>query len=307
MVATIWTMNPSRPGSPVVSTATPQGRQLHGHILRRKVAGQAEDHRREIVARPVVRFRGTWLYLLIRLVRRAPQGVVHMGGGCRGGMADSRRGAGEDSDVDGGGDDVGESQGNAGAGSPRRSPAGSGIDRLSDALFRYGRALTWIYDLTLHSRSRATSTFYDDLADLLFQTADEDRIQRDHRLPDLPNAEAYPIDYRMEGKSGGQVFLYGVPNRDKARLTTIILSHFHRNHLDFDSILVFSNQADILRMDLARLSDVGGDMVSSLASREDASSSMRRVTQFACASKTDTPPRTRYSSLGFPAEPESSR
>ena len=41
------------------------------------------------------------------------------------------------------------------------------IDRLSDALFRYGRALTRIYDLTLHSRSRATSTFYDDLADLL--------------------------------------------------------------------------------------------------------------------------------------------
>lgn len=69
------------------------------------------------------------------------------------------------------------------------------IDRLSDALFRYGRALTRIYDLTLHSRSRATSTFYEDLADLLFQTVDEERIQRDHLLPDLPNAEAYPIDY----------------------------------------------------------------------------------------------------------------
>ena len=49
----------------------------------------------------------------------------------------------------------------------------------------------------------------------------------------------------------------------------IILSHFHRNHLDFDSIIVFSNQADIPRMDLARLSDVGGDMVSSLASHAD--------------------------------------
>ena len=142
-------------------------------------------------------------------------------------------------------------------------------DRLSDALFRYGRALTRIYDLTLHSRSRAASTFYDDLADLLLQTTDEERIQRDHLLPNLPNPAAYPIDYRLEGKGGGQVFLYGVPNRDKARLTTIILSHFHRNHLDFDSILVFSDQAEIPRMDLARLSDVGGDMVSSLASTED--------------------------------------
>ena len=142
-------------------------------------------------------------------------------------------------------------------------------DRLSDAVFRYGRALTRIYDLTLHSRSRSVSTFYDDLADLIFQTADEEQIQRDHTLPEVPNAEAYPIDYRMEGKHGSHVFLYGVPNRDKARLTTIMLSHFHRNQLDFDSILVFSNQADIPRLDLARLSDVGGDMVSSLESSTD--------------------------------------
>ena len=143
------------------------------------------------------------------------------------------------------------------------------VDRLSDALFRYGRALTRIYDLTLHSQSRAASTFYEDLADLLLQTMAKERIQRDHLLPDLPNAEAYPVDYRLEGKNGGQVFLYGVPNRDKARLTTIILSRFHQLHLDFDSILVFSDQAAIPRLDLARLSDVGGDMVSSLESSED--------------------------------------
>ena len=142
-------------------------------------------------------------------------------------------------------------------------------DLLSDAVFRYGRALTRIYDLTLRSRSRAASTFYGDLADLILQTVDEDRIQQDYALPDLPNPDRYPIDYRLEGQGGGHVFLYGVPNRDKARLTTIILSHFHRIHLDFDSILVFSDQAEILRMDLARLSDVGGDMVSSLASNED--------------------------------------
>ena len=149
-------------------------------------------------------------------------------------------------------------------------------DRLSCALFRYGRALTRIYDLTLHSRSRAVTTFYDDLADLILQTAGEEQIKRDHLLPDIPNSEAYPIDYRFEGKSGGQVFLYGIPNRDKARLTTIILSHFHRIHLDFDSILVFSDQAEIPRMDLARLSDVGGDQVSSLASSEDLRRKMER-------------------------------
>ena len=93
-------------------------------------------------------------------------------------------------------------------------------------------------------------------------------MQRDY-YPDVPNAEAYPVDYRIEGSSGTPLFVYGVPNRDKARLTTIMLGYFHRHRLDFESIIVFENQADIPRIDLARLSDVGGDMISSLESTED--------------------------------------
>ena len=143
------------------------------------------------------------------------------------------------------------------------------IDHFSNALFRYGRALTRIYDLTLHSRSPATPTFYDDLFDLILQTADKKQVQRDYFVPDIPNSEAYPIDYRLEREDGIPVFLYGIPNQDKARLTTIILSHFHRYSLAFDSILVFRDQAEIPRLDLARLSDVGGEMISSLASSED--------------------------------------
>ncbi len=87
--------------------------------------------------------------------------------------------------------------------------------------------------------------------------------------PEVPNAEVYPVDYRIEGKNDLPLFLYSVLNRDKARLTTIMLSYFHRHDLQFESILVFQNQAEIPRMDLARLSDVGGDMISSPASRED--------------------------------------
>ena len=79
------------------------------------------------------------------------------------------------------------------------------------------------------------------------------------------------MDYRIEGKSGIPLFLYGVPNRDKARLTTIMLGYFHRHGLSFESIIVFEDQAEIPRVDLARLSDVGGDMISSLESTEDLS------------------------------------
>ncbi len=141
-------------------------------------------------------------------------------------------------------------------------------DRLPETLFAFGQALTRVYDLTLLSRSSIGSTFHDDLADLLFRHVDEARIKRDFQT-DVPNAGAYPVDYRVDGKNEVPLFLYGVPNRDKARLTTIMLAHFHRHALRFESILVFEDQTAIPRTDLARLSDVGGDMISSLASHED--------------------------------------
>ena len=141
-------------------------------------------------------------------------------------------------------------------------------DRLPEAIFNFGQALTRVYDLTLLSRSNVGSTFYDDLADLIGNLVDESKIQRDY-LPEVPNAEVYPVDYRIEARSDAPLFLYGVPNRDKALLTTIMLSHFHRHDLRFESILVFEDQSEIPRMDLARLSDVGGDMISSLASHKD--------------------------------------
>ena len=148
-------------------------------------------------------------------------------------------------------------------------------ERLPEAIFRFGQALTRVHDLTLLSRANSRSTFYDDLADLLSHMVDEDKIHRDYE-PEAPNARDYRVDYRIEGKGDVPLFLYGVPNRDKARLTTIMLGHFLLHGLAFESILVFENQTEIPRPDLARLSDVGGDMISSLESRDDLDRKLRR-------------------------------
>ena len=72
------------------------------------------------------------------------------------------------------------------------------VDRLPEAIFRFGQTLTRVYDLTLLSRSNVGSTFYDDLADCLSALVDEAKMQRDYQ-PEVPNAEAYPVDYRIEG------------------------------------------------------------------------------------------------------------
>ena len=140
-------------------------------------------------------------------------------------------------------------------------------EQLSESLFAFGQALTRTYDLTLSSRVHSASTFYDELKLSLLQLVDEGRIHPGYQPP-VPNPEAYPVDFMLEGKNGVPLFLYGIPDQDKARLVTIMLAHFHRHGVEFESLLVFGDQEEIPRRDLARLSDVGGEMVATLGSQE---------------------------------------
>ena len=146
---------------------------------------------------------------------------------------------------------------------------------LPEAVFRFGQALTRIFDLTLHSRSNVSSTFYEDLQEIIMPIVGGAKIQKDY-CPDVPNSDLYRVDYMIPAERGRPLFLYGVPNRDKAMRTTIILSHFHRHSLEFESIIVFADQAAIPSGDIARLSDVGGEMVSSLESNRDLTRKVRQ-------------------------------
>ena len=94
------------------------------------------------------------------------------------------------------------------------------------------------------------------------------QILTDYSLPGESDAESYPIDYRIEGKRA-PLFLFGIGGRDKAMLVTIILEHWLRAKVEFDSLLIFQDQQEIPRRDLARLSNVGGEMVASLDASED--------------------------------------
>lgn len=147
-------------------------------------------------------------------------------------------------------------------------------ERLSESLFAFGQALTRIYDLTLFSRAHVASTFYGELKQSLLQLVDESMIHQDHQPP-VPNPEAYPVDFMLEGKDDMPLFLYGIPDQDKARLATMMLTHFHRHGVEFESLLVFADQTEIPRSILARLSDAGGEMVSTLASQEHLARKLR--------------------------------
>ena len=153
----------------------------------------------------------------------------------------------------------------------------SSLENLGASVLQYGQALTQVYDLTFLNRARVADTFYEDLKETLYGFVAAEKIQPNYTVPDQAESESYPIDYRIEGKRS-PLFLFGIASRDKARLTTIILEHWLRARIEFDSLLIFAEQQEIPRADLARLSNVGGEMVSSLDAYEDF---QRKITKLA--------------------------
>jgi hypothetical protein len=142
------------------------------------------------------------------------------------------------------------------------------IDSLVTNIFHLGQALTKINDLTFLNRARVESTFYEDLKESLYKVVPEQMIKKDFIYEPMENAKDYPIDYFIEGKYN-PLYVFGIPNKDKARLTTIILERLLRAEVVFDSLLIFSDQTLIPRPDLARLSNTGGEMIASLDAVDD--------------------------------------
>lgn len=149
------------------------------------------------------------------------------------------------------------------------------VENITVNLFRMGQSLTRINDITFLNRARAESTFYEDLNEQLFRIVNEEKVQKDYYYDGIENAQDYPIDYRIEGKYS-PLFVFGIPNRDKARLTTIILERLLRANADFESLLIFSDQQLIPKADLARLSNAGGEMIASLDAEADFSRKLGR-------------------------------
>jgi hypothetical protein len=76
------------------------------------------------------------------------------------------------------------------------------------------------------------NTFYEDLREKLRSYVDAEHVHENHLVPGVANASDYPVDYFIEG-SAQPLYLFGVPNRDKARLATIVLQHLNSANLDF--------------------------------------------------------------------------
>ncbi len=141
-------------------------------------------------------------------------------------------------------------------------------ENLGTSVMRIGQALTRVHDLTFLNRLRVESTFYEDLREKLRTVVGAERLTEGYVVPGVANARDYPVDYFVSGGTSA-LYLFGVPNRDKARLATIILQHLVRAGQDFNSMVVFQNAADLPRADLGRLMNAANDMIDSLDATDD--------------------------------------
>ncbi|MFH1320066.1 MAG: DUF1828 domain-containing protein [Bacteroidota bacterium] len=153
-------------------------------------------------------------------------------------------------------------------------------EKLPLAIMLMGQAITKIWDLTFLNRARVESTFYDDLRERIYNIVDADKIHPDYICKEMEDAEDYSIDYNIQCKQA-PLYLFGIANRDKAKLATIILERLLRYHKEkFESLLVFQDWETIPKTDAKRLMNIGGEMISSLDAEDDFKRKLlKRVTQ----------------------------
>ena len=144
--------------------------------------------------------------------------------------------------------------------------------QMSDGIFRLCQALNKIYDLSYLDKDYARSTFYHDMAELIAKLTKGMPIEviPNYQPEGLLHAENHEIDYSLMGAGKPPLFLFGVPNDDKAKVVTITLQHLTIHNYRMRPLVVFDNQEEINRRHLRRLTDanIGGSQVGSITSSE---------------------------------------
>ena len=146
-------------------------------------------------------------------------------------------------------------------------------DDISVNIMKLGQAITKLYDLSFLSRHRAANVFHEDLKSrILSVVGDEEKITTDYVCEEIPKAELYKIDYRIEGKDK-PLFLFGIHNANKAKLVTITLQQLIYVKADYSLLLVFQEMDNIPPNDRQRVINVGGggdgNIISSLDAEKD--------------------------------------
>lgn len=139
-------------------------------------------------------------------------------------------------------------------------------DQLLSGLFQLTNLMTKISDLALLKQYRVTSNFKDDLREVLLSILPKDKVHENFIVPNLPNAEDYTIDYKIDAEK--PLFLFAANTKDAVRLSVITLQYLEKHDVEFDSIVILDESNKIPRQDMNRLMGVANDFVPDLSEIE---------------------------------------
>lgn len=141
-------------------------------------------------------------------------------------------------------------------------------ERYGDALYSFVQALLKISDVSYLSRERVKSTFMEDFRCFMEEKVPEARREFDWRDPNHDPDGNYRVSCRINGLPQ-PLFVFALPNDGAVRDATISLLQFERWKLQFHSLAVFESMEEINSRVVARFSDAGEKMFSSLSGNKD--------------------------------------
>lgn len=128
-------------------------------------------------------------------------------------------------------------------------------ERFGDALVDLSQAILRISDVTYLNREVVKSTFMEDFRQYIVSEIPNDRITFSWHDESRDPQGKYMVDCRINHMPK-PLMIFAVPNDDKASIANITMLQFEKWGLNFQSMAIFENQANIQRDVLARLSDV---------------------------------------------------
>jgi hypothetical protein len=108
----------------------------------------------------------------------------------------------------------------------------------------------------------------EDFTEFIQQFIPSDRLYINYFNEEHDPNRMYPVDFCIN-KMEKPVFLFGIPNNDKAKDVTVNILQYERWRLKFRPVAVFENQEEINRKVLARFSDVVDRQFSNLFSNKE--------------------------------------